>query len=236
MRLTDFSVQALVYQAYFEAISEQTHFPTATVDLEASWYVDVILPKDAFPNVSQSWRNKPAEAIAYAWFRQPGPLPQRMRAVEYHHAAFDHYFLTAAPAEIAKLDAGQFAGWSRTGHGFDVFAAAAPGLGSVCRFFSAAFMPKSSHFYTPFASECTSVKGNADWQHEGNVFGAGLPSLAGRCPSGMTPVYRLYSNGRAGAPNHRYTIDPQVRASMLAQGWVAEGTGPAGAILCSPQP
>lgn len=67
---TDFSVQVIEYEAMLEAIAEQTFFFTASVDAKAYWFVDVILPKDSFPNISQSPRNKPAESILYEWFRQ----------------------------------------------------------------------------------------------------------------------------------------------------------------------
>jgi hypothetical protein len=65
----DFSVQAIAYEAMLEAIKTQASFQTAAVDAVASWYLDVILPKDSFPNLSQSWRNKPAEAILRKWFK-----------------------------------------------------------------------------------------------------------------------------------------------------------------------
>jgi len=87
--------------------------------------------------------------------------------IEYHHAAFDHYFITAFADEITKLDNGTFAGWSRTGDQFNVYAAGAAGTVPTCRFFSTAFDPKSSHFYAPTPAECTTVKANRDWQFEG---------------------------------------------------------------------
>jgi hypothetical protein len=68
---TDFSVQALAYEAVLEAISEQTMFTVSGVEVLAYWYVDVILGKDAFPNTSQSFRDKPAESILYQWFARP---------------------------------------------------------------------------------------------------------------------------------------------------------------------
>ena len=62
-----------------------------------------------------------------------------------------------------------------------------------------------------------------------------LPAyFSGACPPFSTPVYRLYNNGRHGAPNHRFTQSTQARDAMLAQGWVAEGRGPAGVAMCSP--
>jgi hypothetical protein len=40
-------------------------------------------------------------------------------------------------------------------------------------------------------------------------------------------------NGRADS-NHRYTVDPDVRAAMLSLGYVAEGYGPDGVAMCAP--
>ncbi len=91
----------------------------------------------------------------------PAPPPGAMSAIEYYHAAFDHYFITASADEIGKLDAGTFAGWVRTGRQFNVFAAPATGLRTACRFFSTAFGARSSHFYTPDAPECSTVRGES---------------------------------------------------------------------------
>jgi hypothetical protein len=156
-------------------------------------------------------------------------------AVEYYYAAFDHYFVTAIPDEIAKLDNGTFAGWVRTGQSFNVYADAPAGSAAVCRFFSTAFAPKSSHFYTPDATECAAVKANPSWQFEGVVFAIPVPDVAGSCLAGTVPVYRLYNSGQGAAPNHRYTTSLATRASMLAKGWISEGYGPLGVIMCSPQ-
>jgi hypothetical protein len=37
-----------------------------------------------------------------------------------------------------------------------------------------------------------------------------------------------------GVPNHRYTIDPDVRTQMIAVGWIPEGNGPDGVFTCVP--
>ena len=163
----------------------------------------------------------------------PPPPPVTSDVVEYYHAAFDHYFITALPTEIMKLDDGTFAGWARTGRTFKVYGAAGDPLSAVCRFFSAAFAPKSSHFYTALASECATVKGNADWTFEDEVFFVATPAADGTCAAGTMPVYRLYNDGRGGAPNHRFTTDLAVRADMLAQGWIPEGQG-VGVTMCVP--
>jgi hypothetical protein len=154
-------------------------------------------------------------------------------AIEYFHARFQHYFVTASSDEIAKLDAGVFEGWARTGLGFDVYTTPGPGRMPVCRFFTVAFPPTSSHFYAPRGLGCEGALANPDWQFEGEVFYSPLPDGNGRCPDGGSPIYRLYNDGQGGAPNHRFTADLSVRAQMLARGYIAEGTG-IGVAMCSP--
>jgi hypothetical protein len=51
---------------------------------------------------------------------------------------------------------------------------------------------------------------------------------------GTAPIYRLYDN-RPDA-NHRYTTDAQIRLAMIASGWIPEGYGPMGVVMCSPDP
>jgi len=164
----------------------------------------------------------------------PPPPPATADVIEYHHAEWDHYFMTSIQDEITKLDNGVFAGWARTGYKFKAYALDTAGSANVCRFFSTSFAPRSSHFYTPFASECAAVKANPDWSFEGEVLGVPVPNLAGACPAGTVPVYRLYNNGQGAAPNHRYTTDLAVRAQMIQQGWVPEGYGDLGVIMCAP--
>ena len=163
----------------------------------------------------------------------PG-TPAIATAVEYRHAGFDHYFVTAIADEIAKLDNGTFAGWTRTGESFKVYVVDGAGLAGVCRFFSTAFGPKSSHFYTPDATECGTVRANPNWLFEAVVFYATKADLAGGCPSGSQPVYRLYNNGQGAAPNHRYTTSLAVRSDTMARGWIPEGYGEVGVIMCAP--
>jgi len=160
----------------------------------------------------------------------------RSRAIEYHHASYGHFFVTALPEEIRALDSGTIGGWARTGHAFYVDEIGATGASSVCRFWSAqTFAPKSSHFYTASKEECAAVKENRDWSFEGEVFAVEAPYLAVLCREGTVPLYRLYNNGDGGAPNHRYTTSPSARADMVLQGWVPEGDG-LGLLGCVPAP
>jgi hypothetical protein len=153
--------------------------------------------------------------------------------VEFHHAAFDHYFVTGIAAEIALLDNGTLAGWTRTGKAFNVYRSGTPNTSATCRFFSDSFAPKSSHFYTPFAAECETVKANPRWTFEGEVFNVALPGADGSCAPPTVPLYRLYNDGQGGAPNHRYTTELDVRQAMITQGWIPEGSG-IGVIACVP--
>jgi len=155
--------------------------------------------------------------------------------IEYYHAAFDHYFITAIPEEIKLLDNGHYVGWVRTGLQFKAHAAEQIGTSPVCRFFTTAFAPKSSHFHTPFASECATVQANPDWLFENaKAFYIALPEDDGSCATGLTPVYRLYNKGQGGAPNHRYTADVVAHAQTVARGWIPEGLGTVAAEMCSP--
>ena len=110
------------------------------------------------------------------------------------------------------------------------------GLDDVCRFFTTAFAPKSSHFYTPDAAECVKVKANPDWAYETIAFNTVRPGDDGACPAFATPLYRLYNEGQGGAPNHRYTTSVAVRSAMLDRRWTPEGNGAAGVIACVTPP
>ena len=170
---------------------------------------------------------------AFALFAATHIFAAVVDVVEYGYAPWGHYFMTANPAEIAFLD-GKL-GWIRTGETFKVSDSAGSGLSPVCRFFATIFNPKSSHFYTPFASECEPLKAGVGpgWQYEGIAFYAQTPSASGSCPTGTQNVYRLYNNGQGGAPNHRYTTSTTIRSQMISQGWLPEGVGPNAVIFCT---
>lgn len=180
-----------------------------------------------------------------AWLRSvaasgpPAPPPvatgPTASVIEYFHTGFGHYFVTNIAGEIDALDTGRVAGWTRTGKSFKAFTTAVALTAPVCRFFTTAFAPRSSHFYTAIAGECASVRnGNPNWQYEGDAFHVPPADAAGACPAGSRAVYRLYNNGGSGAPNHRYTTESDVRAQMLAAGWQAEGFGALGVAFCAP--
>ncbi|HVF62642.1 MAG TPA: hypothetical protein VNE58_01445, partial [Casimicrobiaceae bacterium] len=165
----------------------------------------------------------------------PPPPPAKSTIVEYFHATFNHYFITNIADEIAALDSGKFVGWARTNRTFSGYSATNGFVSPVCRFFTIAFPPKSSHFYTGIAAECASVRGNSAWTYEGEAFWVHSPdTITGNCPTGTQTVWRMYNNGMSGAPNHRYTVDPAIRLEMLGKGWIAEGFGPEGVAFCAP--
>jgi hypothetical protein len=169
----------------------------------------------------------------------PGTTPpgttEVISVIEYYHPGFDHYFVTGIDDEIRKLDDGTIVGWQRTGFEFNAYAQTSTRGVPVCRFFSTSFGAKSSHFYTPLAEECDTVRRNPDWQFEGEVFRVRLPATDGTCGEGATPIFRLYNDGQGGAPNHRFTTELAVRQQMLDRGWIPEGYGSVGVTMCSPQ-
>ena len=167
------------------------------------------------------------------------PAATTTTVVEYHHAIFDHYFITPVAAEIALLDAKTppFQDWSRTGFSFKVYVnAGAPAASvAICRFFNDHFAPKSTHFYAPHGLGCEdTITKFPDWTLEDDkLFNALLPDASGACPAPTIPVYRLYNNGMGGAPNHRFVTSLAERQNMLNKGYVAEGAG-IGVGMCVP--
>jgi hypothetical protein len=166
--------------------------------------------------------------------------PATVNVVEYHHAAFDHYFITPIAVEQALLDAHAppFQDWSRTGFSFNAYvnAGAPADSAAICRFFNDHFAPKSSHFYAPKGSVCEdTLRLFPDWGLEDDkLFNTMLPDAnTGACPAGTIPVYRMFNNGMGGAPNHRFVTSLAERQTMVNQGWVPEGAG-IGVGMCVP--
>ena len=149
------------------------------------------------------------------------------------------WFLTVAPDEIDKLDAGMIAGWERTGESFWVYPSDFVGSVStnpVCRFYGRPEAGVDGHFYTASSDECAQVVQrfpNA-WQLESeSFFRASLPDfVTGICPSGMAPIYRRYSS--VGGDHHVYTT---FRDWEVGRGgsYVSEGYGPDGVVMCAAQ-
>ena len=156
-------------------------------------------------------------------------------AVEYYHADFEHYFATSIAKEISDLDAGVHRGWARTGQSFQVFPLGAPNTADVCRLFSEAFAPRSSHFYSPNRAECELRASSGVWNFEGDVFGFRPINAAYGCDAGTVPLFRFYNNSDNGVPNHRFTTSMLVRSQMIAEGWQPEGDGPLAVNACVPQ-
>jgi len=155
--------------------------------------------------------------------------------VEYYHAAYDHYFITIGADEIAALDAGVFGGWARTGLSFKAHGSAQPGFASICRF----YLPPGygdTHFYSASPAECAVVhQQNPAFVLESTavMYLATPDPLSGACPAGTDPVYRVWN--RRADTNHRYTSSRTVRDTMVAQGYVAEGSGPDIVTFCAPR-
>ena len=177
------------------------------------------------------------------------PTPTRVQAVEYYNVALDHYFMTASAAEIDALDSGRIPGWQRTGESLAIGEAVRTAQdleyvyygGPVCRF----YLPPGqgdSHFFSAFPAECAAVRARFPGlvEESSAAFYAAAPDPAtGECgvipgivdgDLEMAPIYRLW-NHRADT-NHRYTANPATRDAMIARGWVPEGYGPDGVVMC----
>lgn len=161
--------------------------------------------------------------------------PDVITAVEFYDAAVDQYFITADANEASGLDTGGV--WMRTGNTFNVFSPTAmtPGVSPVCRLFGNFADGTFMHFLSASPDECAQTLANAPdvWSLESsNVFQAFLPDpSSGACPTGTVPLYRSVNPVNT---DHRYTIDPNVQATLLSQGWVAEGYGAPPVAMCVP--
>ena len=156
-------------------------------------------------------------------------------ATEWYHQAFNHYFHSVLEPENRVLGDGVFGNdWNTTSEFWRVWTQPGPGRQPVCRFFSATFAPRSSHFFTPYGPECESLKTGGVWQYEGTLYFLQLPDAAGNCVAGTAALYRLYNNGLSGAPNHRLTANRDTRNAMVALGWIGEGNGPDVVFACTP--
>jgi hypothetical protein len=156
------------------------------------------------------------------------------QVVEYYNASLDHYFVTWIADEIATLDAGTaIRGWKRTGQAFKTWATPQAATSPVCRY----YIPPAlgdSHFFGRGTVECDATgKNNPSFVLEASDFMHMVLPVAGTCPSGTVPVYRVFSN-RPDA-NHRYMVDRTVREQMAARGWLVEGDGPDAVVMCAPQ-
>jgi hypothetical protein len=155
------------------------------------------------------------------------------KVVEYYNASLDHYFITWLKAEQDNLDAGKTpTKWIRTGYSFNTYTAAQAGTSPVCRY----YIPPAkgdSHFFGRGTTECNATgAANPTFVLEDPAFMQLFLPVAGNCPAGTTPIYRVFSN-RPDA-NHRYMTDKAVRDSMVAKGWLAEGDGPDLIVMCAP--
>lgn len=156
-----------------------------------------------------------------------------VNVVEYYNASLDHYFITWVAAEQANLDAGNTpTRWGRTGYSFTAYTSPVAGASPVCRY----YIPPGlgdSHFFGRGTAECAATgQRNPTFVLEDPAFMQLYLPVAGVCPSGSAPIYRVFDN-RPDA-NHRYMTDSAVRDQMVAKGWIAEGDGPDLVVMCSP--
>ena len=184
------------------------------------------------------------DTFLYSWYSpSTDPVPGRfatvcvepagapnyvVAAIEYFNATYGHYFVTPMQLEIAALDRGVFPGWARTGQSFRVFSDGYLSTAPVCRYFRE---DVTSHFYSASVAECASVRNFSGWVYEtGRLFSGLIPDdlTTGACKTGLVPLYRLW-NGKV---NHRYTTSLNIRAQMIAQGYIPEGYGPLGVAMC----
>ena len=84
-------------------------------------------------------------------------------------------------------------------------------------------------------TQTTDPDSGQDVYEADEIYYIGIADYAtGACPAGTVPLYRMYNNMLGGAPNHRFTGSIADRDAMVAQGWIAEGSGPDVVYGCTP--
>jgi predicted dienelactone hydrolase len=151
---------------------------------------------------------------------------------ELYNPIINHYFMTADPAEIARILRGDNGtGWVETGESFKAWSQPpgdAPGAAPVCLFYGKYRSGPASHFYTASAAECELTKSNRGWYYVGSPFYA-IPAANGECPTGYLGVNRAYNNGFVrNDDNHRYSTSDSTIRDMERAGWTAENT-----VMCT---
>ena len=151
--------------------------------------------------------------LAAGGIRSPGSGPVTnsnvIRAIEYYHAGFNHYFVTTIPNEITLLDQRHVRRLGAHRQGVQRVRAGNAPERSTSTASSAATLVStliSTHFYTSNAPEAAGLKVNPRWVFEGTVFGL-LPPAA-LCPAGTVALFRAYNRSMGGVPNHRFTDRP----------------------------
>jgi len=191
----------------------------------------------------EGWGRERRGATAERYFVKELVVGTTVPIVEYYAETTDHYFMSGWPDDVALLDGSPQLGWKRTGQQFKAWLrqADAPwGAVPVCRFYASG---PNSHFYSGDPGECQMLKSleqkqRADdsargqafrgWQFESIAFYALVPR-EGKCPGDTQPVYRAYNmRAQQNDSNHRYTVNPQMRAAMMAS-WADEGP-----VFCAP--
>ena len=222
---------------------DQVSYPALPGDGSTGWYRDGSFAAGTLPG------NYVCGLVPSS--KCPGminPTPTFVTAVEYYNAALDHYFMTASSAEIDALDSGRLAGWQRTGESLNVGEVAETRFfleysyyaKPVCRF----YLPPGagdSHFFSASADECAAVRARFPAFTEETsaaFYAATVDAATHECPEYHSidfdgvyrPVFRLW-NQRADS-NHRYTTSTAIRDAMIARGWLPEGDGPLGVVMC----
>ena len=147
--------------------------------------------------------------------------------VEFVHANTDQYFLTTNNTEANSLDGtGGGGGWARTGEmfrGWPNDSSAPADTVPVCRLVGKSGGARSDHVFSSNANECTTLKNDASWTYEGDVFRV-RPLTNGGCAAGHEVVTRLVkAASQISEQRHRWITDMSLVTPLVAEGWQLEG-------------
>ncbi|MBL8518528.1 MAG: DUF1800 domain-containing protein [Betaproteobacteria bacterium] len=149
-------------------------------------------------------------------------------AVEYYHAASNHYFLTASPGEVAFMDGSP--NWRRTGASFKVWptAADAPAGAVAACVYNAPVIGADVRFYSVDMGECDFLS-TFDLASYGGVQFYAVPAVNGACANDLQPIRRGFFDNGQGNINFRYSTTLSAAQDSMDRGWNDNGV-----TLCVP--
>ena len=165
---------------------------------------------------------------------------QPVTVIEYYDRALDHYFITSLQPDIEALDSGHFLAGRAPGLPFRPSRTRQAAARASTRYAGSTFRPLPIRIFSPprlrnvrrfsrrFRPTRITVALSTKHRTRSTSRRPTPPrATAGRNRTGLSAV-----DQRADT-NHRYTADPATKALMLAKGYVTEGYGPTGVVMCT---
>lgn len=229
------STRSIALPGYRASYRQSFEFQPALLGPLPSGQYDVVITLRSYDPTTGSAQSVCAPLETNLIVRtKPGPTT-RGTVVEYYNETLDRYFDTLFANEIERLDAS--GDWRRTGQTFLAYVPNGSDRRGqpVAREYFWWPSGAEAHFLMWDGRESLLSMPDAEvmWTIETfDAFEILIPdSRDGSCPLDTIRVYRLRNAGVESAV--RYTTDLAIRATMIAHGYVPDGYGLEGTVMCA---